>query len=252
MSRFAPVAPVEVLLQIKERKMLNNYMLLLAHDVVEKPAEYAKLMHNFEGTVILDNSLIELGKPVDVDTMLAAAAIVKPTFAVLPDKLDDREETVRMSIEALNTWFKRLPPNTGAMITAQGKSDEEAVWCIDDIVGRGSKQNCRIDKLMVGVPRQVTNIRGTRSRLVQLLVQSKYQVHLLGMSNNFADDIMCAHLYGVSGIDSASPLRAGWEQKRYDGTTDWMRNRDDYFRECKGFNMDMAYNMGVIQGKIER
>lgn len=250
MSRYAPVAPVEVLLQIKERNMLQGYMLLLAHEVVQKPSEYAKLMHDFDGTVILDNSLIELGKPVDVDTMLTAASIIKPTFAVLPDKLNDREETVRMSIDAMNTWFKKMPPGTGAMIAAQGTSDEDALYCVDELVGRGSKQNCRIEKLMVGVPRNITNTRGTRSRLVQLLVQNKYQVHLLGMSNNFDDDMMCARMYGVSGIDSASPLRAGWEGKRYDGSTDWMRNRDEYFRECKGFNMDMCYNMGVIQGKI--
>lgn len=250
MSKYAPVAPVEILLQIKERNMLQGYMLLLAHDVVQKPDKYAQLMHKFEGTVILDNSLIELGHPAPVDTMLAAAAITKPTFVVLPDVLNEREETVRLATDAINTWFKRLPPETGAMIAAQGNSPEDALWCVDEIIGRGSKQNCKVDKVMVGVPREVANKQGSRAKLVQLLVQAKYQVHLLGMSNCLSDDLMCAKLYGVQGIDSASPLRAGWEGKRYDGYTDWMRPREEYFEQCKGFSMDMCYNMATIQAKI--
>lgn len=252
MSRYAPVAPVEVLLQLKERGFIDNYMLLLAHEVVQKPDQYTKLLEDFEGTVILDNSLIELGHPVPTDVMLTAASIVKPTFAVLPDKLGDRQETVRMAADAMDSWVKRLPSGTGLMIAAQGESAEEAVWCVEEIVEQSTNKRSEKDrsKFLVGVPRNVANVQGSRVRLTQLLVMQGYQVHLLGMSNFLYDDIQCAKMFGVRGIDSASPLRAGWEGKRFDGSTDWMRPRDEYFDECRGLSINMAYNIGEIRGQI--
>ena len=245
MSKYAPVAPVEVLLQMKARGFLNGYLLLLAHEVVEKPSKYKELLDGFNGTVILDNSLIELGKPVDTQTMLTAAAVVEPTFVVLPDKLNDREETVRMTREAMSTWVKDLLPSTGIMIAAQGKTPEEGVECVKEIIGKSPKEN-----FLIGVPRIVANTQGTRAPLVQLLTASGFKVHLLGMSNFMMDDIMCAKMYGVTGIDSASPLRAGWEGKRYDGSTEHLRNREEYFTDCRGFSIDMAYNAGMISGMI--
>lgn len=246
MAKYAPVAPVEVLLQLKEKELIDNYMLLLAHEVVEKPNQYSELMEGFEGTVILDNSLIELGQPVSTDVMLAAASIVKPTFVVLPDKLNDREATVNMSHIAMDTWVNRLPANTGLMVAAQGNTAEEAVWCIQDIVAHAKNK----DKFLIGVPRIVANLQGTRARLTHLLTEQGYQVHLLGMSDFLYDDIQCAKMFGVQGIDSASPLRAGWEGQRFDGSTSWMLPRDSYFNNCHYLSLNMVYNIGVIRGQI--
>lgn len=252
MAKYAPVAPIEVLLQMKERGYLDGYLLLLAHEVVQKPDRYVALLEDFEGTVILDNSLIELGVPVSPEIMLSAASIVKPTFVVLPDKLDDREATVAMSIGAMESWVKRLPKKTGVMLAAQGKNPEDALWCIDSIVEKtAGKKAKNKDKYMIGVPRNVANVQGSRAPLTQLLTQNKYQVHLLGMSNYLQDDIMCAKMYGVQGIDSASPLRAGWEGKRFDGSTAHLRARNEYFEQCRGLSIDMVYNMGMIAGKLK-
>ena len=246
MARYSPVGPVEVLLQMKERGFLDGYLLLLAHDVVDKPHQYEKLLNGFEGTIILDNSLIELGVPVDANTMVLGAAIVKPDFVVLPDKLNDAKATVEMSREAVGTWVTKLPSRTGCMVAAQGKDPEEAVACAKACIGTSPKLN-----YIVGVPRAVTMEQGSRVPLVQLLTRQDYKVHLLGMSGNLRDDIMCTRMYGVIGIDSASPLRAGWENMRFDGRTEHLRAREEFFTSCKGFTIDMAYNIGHVRGLME-
>lgn len=244
MTHYAPVAPVEVLLQMKERGIEHKYLLLLAHEVVEKPHQYKKLLEGFKGTLILDNSLIELGVPVPVETMVTAAAIVQPNFVVLPDKLNDREETVRLAIETIQHHGDKFP-GCGFMLAAQGKDVDDAIWCVDEVVKKFPKA-----AFMIGVPREVTNRQGSRIPLVHKLTLNKYRVHLLGMSNNFHDDIACTKMYGVEGIDSASPLRAGWEGKRYDGTTTDLRPRPEYFEQCRGLTIDMAVNYGFILGLV--
>ena len=245
MAKYAPVAPVEVLLQMKDRGFLDGYLLLLAHEVVNKPHQFKELLVGFKGTVILDNSLIELGVPVPMETMAMAAAIVSPNFVVLPDKLSDREATVNMSLEAIQQHGSKFPKDMGFMIAAQGKDPDDAMWCVESILKLHPKRN-----FLIGVPREITNTQGSRIPLVHKLTTSRLNVHLLGMSNNLQDDISCTKMFGVQGIDSASPLRAGWENLRYNGDTSKLRPRTEYFEQCRGFSINMAFNVGFIQGKI--
>ena len=245
MARYSPIAPVEVLLQMKERGFLNNYLLLLAHEIIAKPHLYKQLLEGFDGTIILDNSLIELGVPVPMDTMVMAASIVNPTFIVLPDKLNEAEVTIAMAKESIQQYGKKFLSNVGYMIAAQGKDPDEALWCVEQITTMHKDV-----PFMVGVPREVTNRQGSRIPLVNRLTLRNFQVHLLGMSNNLSDDIACTKMYGVKGIDSASPLRAGWEGKKYNGDTSTLRPRNEYFELCRGYNVDMAYNVGMIEGLI--
>lgn len=245
MTHYSPVAPVEVLLQMKARGIELKYLLLLAHEVVEKPHQYKELLEGFSGTIILDNSLIELGVPVPIDTMVTAAAIVEPDFVVLPDKLNDREETVRLSTDAIQHHGNKFADKTGYMIAAQGKDPEDAMWCVETITKKYPAKH-----FMIGVPREVANVQGSRIPLVHKLTSAGYRVHLLGMSNNFQDDIACTKMYGVEGIDSASPLRAGWEGKRYNGTTAHLKPRPEYFEKCRGLTIDMAVNYGIVVGLV--
>ena len=245
MTQYSPVAPVEVLQQMKLRNMLSNYLLLLAHEVVNKPHAYAQLLDGFDGTIILDNSLIELGTPVDMSVMLTAAAIVKPNFVVMPDMLGDRVATVSMTTAAIQQYGSKFIDGTGFMVAAQGNDVNDAVWCVEEIVKKHKSAH-----FMVGIPREVTNRQGSRIPLTSQLTARKYQVHLLGMSNNFKDDVSSALIYGVQGIDSASPVRAGWDNLVYTGQTSHLRPREEYFEQCRGFNMMMAYNVGMIEGLI--
>lgn len=246
MTYYSPVAPVDVLITAKERDFLDPYLLILAHDVVDQPDKYEKLLDGFKGTLILDNSLVELGKPVDGKLMVQAAHYTKPTYVVLPDKLYDAKETIRLSVEALHGWTKQLPAGTGVMAAAQGQTHEECAECFQAIA------QCTNRPIIAGIPRVIANKHGTRAPTIQLIGGMRYNMHLLGMSDQFEDDITCARMFGVLGIDSASPLRAGWENKRYRGDTSKLRPRDQFFKDCRGFSLMMAGNIEYVRGRIHK
>ena len=69
------------------------------------------------------------------------------------------------------------------------------------------------------------------------------QIHLLGMSNNFVDDMACTSMPNVMGIDSANPMVMG-----YQGISIWDRvgiehlPRGDYW-ECVTLNKCMEDNV---------
>lgn len=246
MAYYSPVANVDVMITCMERDFLDPYMLILAHEVIEHPDKYEKLLENFKGTLILDNSLVELGKPVDGRLMVQAAHYTKPTYVVLPDKLFDAKETVRASVEALQGWTKQLPQGTGVMAAAQGETHEECADCFQAIASATKRP------IIAGIPRVIANKHGTRAPTIQLIGGMRYNMHLLGMSDHFEDDVTCARMFGVLGIDSASPLRAGWEGKRYRGDTSKLRPRDLFFKDCRSINLMMAGNIEYVRGRIHK
>src|SRR6266566_6354097 len=90
MSRFAIVAPPNILQTLKACNTLGDCHLLLAHDIVKKEEEYHDLFNHLgqlspRKLIILDNSVIETGNAVNVDVVAHAASIVNPTCVVLPD-----------------------------------------------------------------------------------------------------------------------------------------------------------------------
>lgn len=63
----------------------------------------------------------------------------------------------------------------------------------------------------LSAPRIATATLGSRMEVVMNIHRSypTHFLHLLGFSDNVLDDICCARVPGVSGIDSAVPIRAG-------------------------------------------
>src|ERR1700757_2132421 len=94
MAMFAPVCPVHILYSLQPATA-GNYHLLLAHDVAAKAKEYkAWFDAQFNMTVIMDNSVIELGNAVDLGIIRQACNAVKTTTIVLPDVLLDGKATI--------------------------------------------------------------------------------------------------------------------------------------------------------------
>jgi hypothetical protein len=66
----------------------------------------------------------------------------------------------------------------------------------------------------VSVPRIFANQNGSRMPVLhELIRRDTYKlfrgIHLLGFSDNILDDVACARMQIVKGIDSAVPIRAG-------------------------------------------
>ena len=256
MSYYSPIAPIDCLLKIRQSGFLGNYLVLLAHDVVANKEKYTELLSDFTGTLIMDNSLIELGEPVTIETMFEALDITGANYAVLPDKLLDKDATIEASTAALRQWEK-IGLEAGHVIVAQGKTADECVECVTAI----AEEIKPGDSFMVSIPRALVDVLGSRMPVIEALSKEdpygEMPIHLLGFSSNYHDDIRCARHPNVLGIDSATPIRLAFEGKilpnsndEIDPTDRLKREREVFFDTCKSCNSYTAYNVGAIRGAI--
>lgn len=254
MTQYAPIAPIDCLLKLQAAGFLGNYLVLLAHEVVAEVEKYEKLIREFSGTIMMDNSLIELGEPVDVETMMAAIEITGADYAVLPDKLLKMEETIEASTTALRQW-QEIGLGTQHVIVAQGVSVDECVFCVQQIIDEMPER----DPFVISVPRALVEILGTRLEVIKALQKNfnNVPIHLLGFSCNYFDDIRCARYEGIMGIDSATPIRLGMEGKimpisnsEVDPADGINTSREIFFKTCKSVNSTIVYNLGAIRGAI--
>ncbi len=201
--KFSPVAPPEFLLLLKEQDLLGDYLLILAHDVVRRPDLYEMLFDNYSGTIIMDNSVIELGVPVSTTTMVRACEIVPPTYVVLPDHLRKLASTIVDTLDTLHKW--RDAGLSSFMMVPQGDTPEEFRACVDVFA-------LQSDLALWGVPKIAADVFGWRASLIQYIALSDDRpIHLLGFTDSMTSDIVCGQAKGVIGIDSAVPIRYGIE-----------------------------------------
>lgn len=212
MGKFAPVAPLEVVHILEEQEALGDYHLLLAHDVLANRREYEDTFANKKYTIIMDNSLIELGYPLPMKETLEAANIVGAQYFVLPDVLGDYHLTMTATVQALKEFdaiycqktFKESLELPSPVPVIQGANLEEMIKFIRTI----DDMNTGYIEMLC-VPRVIANQLGTRRDVVAACSNMGYNVHLLGFSDHKLDDIACARMPNVNGIDSAEPVRLG-------------------------------------------
>lgn len=212
MTKFAPVCPPHILKYLQDNFMMGDYHLLLAHDVVQKPEQYSDIFHKDHGmTVIMDNSVIELGTAVDLHMIADAARLTHATHIVLPDTLTECDKTLFDCTQALDTWGEffanSLEHDWSFMFVPQGKTLKEWTHCLETFY---EEQCGRVG--IWGIPRILTDTPGIETRRTAIeiarAVCSGIQLHMLGFSDNVIDDILCAReLHPDEGIDSAVPLR---------------------------------------------
>ncbi len=205
----------------------GRYHLLLAHHVCEHHEEYKELFDQvLPSTIIMDNSVVELGKPVDIDRMLRACKAVKgwgpnihDIIVVLPDYMLNKEETINSSLRALEAWQSplcELDVPVDFMAVAQGSDIGEWVSCLE-ILERHHEIT------WIGIPRNFREkLGGSRIQACQMahILRRDWKQHLFGFSDDLHDDIVtCAMATAIGinlkGIDSAVPIRIGMKEKKH-------------------------------------
>ena len=212
--RYSPVGPIKILEQIQEADALGNYLLLVAHDVLADDIGYSLLlddMHNpndADEFIIMDNGVIELGEAMPFDDVMGAAEIVLPDCIVMPDILGEFTAT-RKLMESQSKAIVDCP--FPLMKVPQGSDLSQIVACIDwlheEIHPMWPLKN------YWGIPRWIANKFETRAPVIDYInrlgAAPAPQIHLLGMSDYWGDDLLCAILTNVMGIDSANPIVRG-------------------------------------------
>lgn len=219
MALYAPVAPYHLYKKMKKawgEDSLGRYHLVLAHDIVEHADEWKELLPK-NSTVIIDNSVIELGKAVAHELLAEAHNILGDRvhrILVLPDTFDEASTTFLDSYECLKTLIRK-PVIAEFMYLIQVKDREQIPYALELW-----KREKFFQKHVrwIGIPRRIADNLGSRmealllTRLLQL-EEPDLKIHLFGFSNNVPDDMRCAREPGVYGIDSAVPLRMGQQGK---------------------------------------
>lgn len=200
MARFCPVAPPRIL---REMSHAGPSHLILAHDIVRTPEEYDEYFGRpIFNTIILDNSVAELGASVDVKVIHEAAKVSHANVVVLPDVYYEGKATVDACREALDAWPSPLFNNREVMYVPQGHNFEE--WA------RSAQELADDDRVhWWGIPRNMVTYHGTRRLGIDIahMLNPKRKIHLLGFSDSIIDDLWCARQPQVTSIDSAVPLR---------------------------------------------
>ena len=209
---FAPVASVAFHRRMHQDGVLGKYLLLLAHKIlrdVEAARFYQQWKRQTGGFIIMDNSVVELEEPLPTREILRAAEMVNADVLVLPDSLKEPDETLEMSIRAADEiipafWEEGKEPHLKLMVVVQGKTFHDVRWFVESI-----RKAIPEEWLWgFGVPRAWVEAIGTRWPIVSKVAEmTNLPIHLLGFSDRLEDDLTCARMKNVVGIDSAVPIR---------------------------------------------
>lgn len=212
--KYSPVGPIKILEQLQGKDALGNYLLVLAHEVLADDIGYSFLLDSLlcredkPSFIIMDNGVIERGKALPMHEVIDAADIAHVDCIVMPDILGDFEGTMKLVLA-------QLPKLKGCgypiMKVPQGSDVSEVVRCIDWLGNVEFSQSKRNDEDYWGLPRWLANKFGSRKPFINHILSAhpNAKIHLLGMSHNWIDDVLCARMRNVIGIDSANPIVRG-------------------------------------------
>ncbi len=195
--KVANIMPIAFL---KKFGTFTKYHLVLTHLLLSSPA-YKEFFTNLssEHFIMLDNSVVELGTPMDFNLQLVLAVQIGANEIVLPDYINDKVKT----IHAVNKTLKGIPESIkkefSFMAVIQGHNFTELIKCYEEF-----SKNPEINT--IGIPYAINKLsknKYERIRLVNYLIDShKWNLnkphHLLGMDN--LDEVK--HQKAVRGVDS--------------------------------------------------
>ena len=218
MPKFGPVAPIQVLegLFAHSPTSFGNYHLLLAHHTVEHQKRFSDLFQrvsewaivNGDVTVIMDNSIVELGNAVDTGMIQAAVEAISfdgiNVIPVLPDVMGQGLET-RVAVEEAYPIWDEVMGGVSFMVVCQGNNFQDYLASLHYFADKVLFPKVEV----LGIPRVLTKLIGTRIRaaLSAKEYEDSHKIHFLGFSDNITDDIDSVKVIPTSGIDSAVPLR---------------------------------------------
>lgn len=254
MPRFAPVAPLPILsaLEKEDARAIGTYHLLLAHDVVKSEQSsvgYADLFRarlnprfGARMQIIMDNSIVELGGAVDLETIKHAADIVRADCIVMPDVMGDGKATIELYKETVaDPHYEEVRAAYQIMAVPQGPTIDKFLDCLDFFAAQEEPPE------WIAVPRIATEQLGTRMMLAKL-TRAKFpraNIHLLGFSDNIVDDILTVRDAQVQamGIDSAVPIRAGSNGVQFQASRNDYGKRGDWWDTADKLTDDILANV---------
>jgi hypothetical protein len=118
--KIAHEAPLSIFEEITE---LTDYQYCLVHLMDESPEyrdKFIKLCKK-KYEVILDNSIFELGTAFKGEDYFKWVKELKPSWYIIPDVLENCEETIKQAEEWIATYGKKVPRRSKSIGVVQGE-----------------------------------------------------------------------------------------------------------------------------------
>lgn len=200
--KLATILPTHYLQLAKDDEM----HMALAH-LIGKDEEYTNFFKEraSEGKyVILDNGVVETGKPVSIEELVAKAKMIGASELIIPDHFMNGEATMESAIENV-PYVRKHAPTLKIMVVPQGETIEEWLYFAKEII--------QMDIDTIGIPKVLTKLGGRDARL-EVLADLGHSlrglaIHLLGCWENplelklIAKAVSTGQILPVRSCDSA-------------------------------------------------
>lgn len=221
MKKIAHEAPIAIFNRIQE---VTDYDYALVHLFEENEEYWDKFVRAKEmgREIILDNSIFELGTSFDPVRYVDWIQKLKPTWYIIPDVLEDAEQTVKNVKEwVLPNWSKSIG-------VIQGKSYEELKWCYQEIEPFVDKVAISFDysfflntDLNGFLPTKYHHYMYGRDALIHRfiadgIINENKPHHLLGCGLPQEFDSYTQYNW-IESIDTSNPIVAALKGMRYNG-----------------------------------
>lgn len=161
---------------VHQAKWMLEQPMIMALSHLTKYPEYVNAIKNRKKDifVILDNSLIELGESVTLDTVLEAAEKIDANEIILRDVFKNGPATIERVKEDINYLKeKNLIGKYQLMAVCHGNNLKEFKESFDQL-----EAIPEVDT--IGIPKVVSTWCGERSELFNIFKNSKKNIHFLG------------------------------------------------------------------------
>lgn len=231
----------------------QRYHLALAHIHFDSYLKFYFRRSQRGDFVILDNGAKELGRGLDMDTLLNRAGLIEASELVLPDVRFSSEKTLESTEAALrrlerysyeDTLLGSVSRRLRYMIVPQGGSPSAWRICLERLLESCDRHGLARERVTVGVGYHYDHLFDDGYADLFLSVPLDLHIHALGLPRRLESvhDVLDTRRE-VRSIDSSRPVVYGgyklpmWspltgEQTRYPGR--W----DDYFNTPVGLGRD--------------
>ena len=125
---------------LEESRKFNDYDYALVHLFEEVPEYYEFFVESIKQgrTVLLDNSIFELGTAFDPDRFFYWIDKLKPSEYIIPDVLEDTIGTMDNALHWKENYWGKTPKNSKSIGVVQGKSYTDLINCyqyLDEVIG---------------------------------------------------------------------------------------------------------------------
>lgn len=204
----------------------SNIQMCLAHRVLDDDDYGTFYNHHAQDgqTVIMDNSLWELGKAMCLEDLMRAVAIVQPQELIIPDMFGKSDETIAMTEKFVGAVGLDRPWKRN-FVVPHGQDRQDWIKCFDYFNNKGYAH-------VIGLPKVLDDIWEPGGRIGCLaFLEATYRIradkiyHALGIRHDPIELLLLAQFKWLRSLDTALPIHAGIQGIQFDSQFGLSRRR---------------------------